>query len=679
MATVDPARAPQRAGVARGKLWPRLVDRFFSSASLGFGLLILVLIVWIGYRLYRDSALTRHAFGLGILTETTWDVPHHIYGAATFIFGTLISSLVAMVVAVPVGIGAALFLTEVAPKWLATPISFMVELLAAVPSIVYGLWGFTVLCPWLQARVSPGLHESLGANPLFAGTPVLTNVLAAGLILAIMIVPFITAVSREVIRTVPTNLREASTGLGSTRWETIKNVVLPSSKVGISGACILGLGRAIGETMAVIMVIGNTPQIKASLLQPAYTMSGLIANQFNEAYIDKMQMSALLEIALILFAITLIVNVGARLLILFAKGRYGRGAPDDSGWGRVKRGLSFGAEFVGANAFRVLLLGLVALQVGCDLRAYGPTALLRPFEILCASLGAIYLGFRVAASRTTRLRHTLDGVMRGVFGLCGFLAVFVLGAVLWYVASQGYPGLNLQLFTEPPHPVGVPGGGLENAILGTIELVLIAGAVGIPIGLLAGVYVAEFSTGRLGPIVRFAADVLNGIPSVVIGLFAYAAFVLPFGHFSAWAGGLALAVILIPTVARTTEDMLRLTPNSYREAALGLGATKAQMIRTVIIPAARAGVVTGVMLGIARIAGETAPLLFTAFGSEVMDMRPSQPVSSLTLKIYVYAISPYKDWIQQAWAGALVLLLFVLILSLAARIAISRSAVRRFG
>jgi phosphate transport system permease protein len=192
---------------------------------------------------------------------------------------------------------------------------------------------------------------------------------------------------------------------------------------------------------------------------------------------------------------------------------------------------------------------------------------------------------------------------------------------------------------------------------------------------MAAIYVAEFSRGKLGSVVRFAADVLNGIPTVVIGLFAYAAFVLPFGHFSAWAGGLALAVIMVPTVARTTEVMLRLVPDCSREAALGLGARKGQMIRTVVFPAARAGVVTGVMLGIARIAGETAPLIFTAFGSS-KNVDPSKPVSSLTMVVYNYATSPYDDWVSQAWAGALILLLFVFAISLSARLIISRSRIR---
>jgi phosphate transport system permease protein len=259
--------------------------------------------------------------------------------------------------------------------------------------------------------------------------------------------------------------------------------------------------------------------------------------------------------------------------------------------------------------------------------------------------------------------------MRGALSVSAFVACFCFGLLLAYVAMQGVKGLNLNLFTQLPTPPGVTGGGLKNAIFGTLELVAIGGAIGVPIGLLSGIFVAEYPRNRFSSVVRFCADVLNGIPSVVVGLFAYAAFVLPFGHFSAWAGGAALAVMMVPIVARTTEEIVKLVPQSYREAALGLGATKVQTIMRVVVPAAKSGILSGVMLAVARIAGETAPLLFTAFGNDQLNTDPGQPVSSLTMKIYQYAGSPYDDWVSQAWAGALVLLLMVLVFSLLARLA----------
>ncbi|HXH60129.1 MAG TPA: phosphate ABC transporter permease subunit PstC, partial [Fimbriimonadaceae bacterium] len=524
-------------------------------------------------RLFADTALTRHRFGFEFLTKSVWDVPHEIYGASTFIYGTLLASALALVIAVPLSIGAALFLTEVAPRWLATPVAFLIDLLAAVPSIIYGLWGLLVLCPFVLKHVSPFLVDHLGANPLFVGPARLNNVLVAGLILAIMITPIITAVSREVIKTVPPASREASVGLGATRWETIRRVILPEARSGITGAVILGLGRAIGETMAVVMVIGNTPQIKASLVQPGYTMPALLANEFNEAFNVPLQLSALLEVALILFVVTLIVNASAQLLLTLTKqhitGKTER-FPALSDFARN------GMDLLGRYAFSVIVIGLLGLQVVSDFRAYGPGALGRGFEIMlvAAVLVTAFVRFLSSKAPMVKWRSVVDKLMRWTLSVSAFVACFAFGTLLVYVAMRGAHGINLDLFTKLPTPAGVPGGGLKSAILGTLELVLIASAIGIPAGLLSGVFVAEFHWHRLGALVRFAADVLNGIPSVVIGLFAYAAFVLPFGHFSAWAGGAALAIMMVPTVARTTEEILKLVPSSYREASAGLGAKK---------------------------------------------------------------------------------------------------------
>jgi phosphate transport system permease protein len=256
---------------------------------------------------------------------------------------------------------------------------------------------------------------------------------------------------------------------------------------------------------------------------------------------------------------------------------------------------------------------------------------------------------------------------RLVLGICAVLACVALGLVLGYVIIQGWKACHLNLITELPRPPGEPGGGIKNAIVGTLELVGIAAAMGVPIGLLGGIYLSEFGSARTAAAIRFSADVLNGIPSVVIGMFAYAAFVLPVKHFSAAAGGAALGIMMVPIVIRTTEEVLRLVPTSLREASLGLGASKTRTILSVVLPAARGGVITGVLLSTARIMGETAPLLFTAFGSDDMTTKLSQPISSITMKIYQYAISPYQDWIDTAWAGALLLVILIFLISLATR------------
>ncbi|MBS1717032.1 MAG: phosphate ABC transporter permease subunit PstC [Armatimonadetes bacterium] len=305
----------------------KVVDLAFARTALASGLVVIALILWIGARLFIESGLTRRRYGASLITTSVWDVPHEIYGALPFIFGTVVSSLLALLIAVPLGVGAALFLNETAPKRLAVPLSFVIELLASIPSVIYGLWGFMVLCPFLQSHISPWIASHLGANPLFAGPPVLTNMLAAGSILAIMILPIITTISREVLRNVPAGQREAAMGLGSTKWEMLQHIVLPEARSGITGAVILALGRAIGETMAVVMVIGNTPQISASILQSGYTMPALLANQFNEAYNDELQRSALIEVAFILFLVTLAFNILARVLLRMTARKLSDGSP----------------------------------------------------------------------------------------------------------------------------------------------------------------------------------------------------------------------------------------------------------------------------------------------------------------------------------------------------------------
>lgn len=272
---------------------------------------------------------------------------------------------------------------------------------------------------------------------------------------------------------------------------------------------------------------------------------------------------------------------------------------------------------------------------------------------------------------TNRLRQvrrkTANGLMWLLCGLASVTAVVPLAMILYYVGRQGIPALNLGFFTNMPKPVGEPGGGMANAIAGSLALIGLASLLGLPLGILGGIYLAEFGDNRFGWWVRFFADVLNGVPSIVIGIFVYAVAVRPMHHFSALAGGLALGIMMIPTIMRTTEELVRLVPLSLREAALALGATRWRAVLKVVLGAAKGGVITGVLLAVARIAGETAPLLFTAFGNRFWNMKLNQPISSLPVQIYTYAISPYEDWHAQAWAGATVLVLLVLILSLAAR------------
>ena len=271
-------------------------------------------------------------------------------------------------------------------------------------------------------------------------------------------------------------------------------------------------------------------------------------------------------------------------------------------------------------------------------------------------------------------RKSLNAFMLSLTGLCALLTVSALFFILGYLVWNGGKDLSWSFFTHLPAPVGETGGGMANAILGTLKLLLLAALFGVPIGLLGGVYLAEFG-GRTVPfLVRYTADLLNGVPSIVIGIFAYALVVMPMHHFSTLAGGFALGIMVIPTVLRNTESFLRDVPRSLREGAFALGANKWKMIATVVLPAASRGILTGVLLALARVAGETAPLLFTAFGNRYWSPGWNQPTSSLPVVIYTYATGPYEDWHQQAWAAGLVLLGLVLLTNIMVRAFLSRGS-----
>jgi phosphate transport system permease protein len=289
-------------------------DRIYRGVLTVLALALPLLIVALFVQLFVSALPAIQRFGFSFLWTSTWDPVAEIYGAAPMIFGTLASSLIALLIAVPLALGVAIFLTEFAPRWVRQPVAFVVELLAAIPSVVYGLWGVFVLIPFLRSYVVPPLKAALGWTPFFQGVFYGNSLLAGGLILAIMIVPYIAAVAREVLLAVPTSQREAALGMGATRWEVVWTAVLPYGRAGLIGAVILGLGRALGETMAVTMVIGNRHDIGLSALQPAYTMAAAIANEFSEATTDT-YLAALFEVGLILFVITVLVNASARLLI----------------------------------------------------------------------------------------------------------------------------------------------------------------------------------------------------------------------------------------------------------------------------------------------------------------------------------------------------------------------------
>jgi len=291
-----------------------VADRVFRYAMVVCALSVLAIVALILVELVVESRLSLHAFGWKFFGSQVWDPVTGDFGALPFIYGTLVSSLVALVLAVPLAVGLAIYLTEMCPAWLRSPLAFTTDLLAAIPSVIYGLWAIFMLVPLLRRHIEPWLAASLGWTGLFEGAPYGVGMLAAGIILAIMVIPIISSITREVLIAVPRHQREAALALGATRWEMIRVGVLRNARAGIVGGIILGLGRALGETMAVTMVIGNRPEIARSLFAPGYTMASVIANEFTEATGD-LYLSALVEIGLVLLILTLVVNALARVLV----------------------------------------------------------------------------------------------------------------------------------------------------------------------------------------------------------------------------------------------------------------------------------------------------------------------------------------------------------------------------
>ncbi len=292
-----------------------LGDRLFRFSTMILAALVLALLIGFAVVLALQSHLTLAKFGFSFFVSTNWDPVNEEFGALPFIYGTAVSSAIALLIAVPLSLGVALCLVEVLPQWIATRIGFLVELLAAIPSVVYGLWGIFVLGPWVRDSVDPLLARYLGFLPLFRGPHIAVSLLTAGILLSVMVIPYITAVCTEVFRVVPSTQREAALALGATRWEMIRLAVIPYGYSGVVGAIILGLGRALGETIAVAMVIGNRPEIAASLFMPSSTLASAIANEFTEATSD-VYLSALVELGLVLMVLAVILNAAARALVM---------------------------------------------------------------------------------------------------------------------------------------------------------------------------------------------------------------------------------------------------------------------------------------------------------------------------------------------------------------------------
>ncbi len=616
---VPPPGGPRPAAVAQ------LGDRLFKALCRAATVAVVLLFVALVAVLAWESWLAVTTVGGRFLTTATWDPEpsHRKFGALAFIWGTVATSAIAMLIAVPLGVGTAAYLSEIAGPRVRRVGGFLVEMLAAIPSVVYGFWGLFVMAPAIQSVITALSGPNTGG----------LGILPAGLILAVMIVPYVTAVSFDSCRAVPRHQREGAYALGATRWQVIWHNVLPFARPGVVAGCFLALGRALGETMAVTMLIGNRTNISLNPLGTGNSIASVIANEFTEATYD-LYLSALVELGLVLLLVSVVVNSIARMMVA----RIGRAQPSA---GLLTR-------------FRRLCRGTAqaALATGPADDEEEPTP---PRRAALPSTGH-------------RAARRVDRVMTWVLSLCLAVTAGFLLMILGYVVWRGAGALNWAFFVNSPAPVGRPGGGMANAIFGSFMLVGLAALFAVPLGVLAAVYLAEYKSRRLAPTARFVGELLAGVPSIVIGIFAYTAVVRSMGHFSGWAGAFALGVMMLPVVMRASEEALRLVPQSLREGSYALGANQWQTIIHLVLPAALPAVITAVFLSIARIAGETAPLLLTASSNQFWATSPNDFTPSLPVYIFNYAISPYPDWHRQAWAAALVLLIVVTLLNFGVRL-----------
>jgi phosphate ABC transporter permease protein PstC/phosphate ABC transporter permease subunit PstA len=652
----------------------RLPDQILKFGLSGIAVVVLLLIAYFFVRLIGQSSTAFSHIGvLNFFITNNWDVSqvqqgsacavsggHCTFGAWALVLGTLITAATALIIGVPVAVAAALFLTELCPRRARAPLGFLVDLLAAVPSVVYGLWGVFVLIPKLRPA-EQWFADTFSFLPFVSGQVAGPGYFVAGLILAIMILPIVCAIAREVISTVPTEQKEASLALGATRWEMLRMSVLPYSRAGITGAAMLGLGRAIGETIAVVLVIGNSPTLGKSIFSQGYTLASVIANEFGEAASTPVHRSALFAAGLALFVLTLLVNVIARRYVTRAN-RLG------STGGKVRGRRKVAAASADPAPQPSLTSAAATSAPSSSERQPTPE---QPPESGTGTTRHQTLPTINAGRRLT------DRAMRGILAALTAVALVPLVLVIYFLLHKGLSAWTGNFFTTDPNGnfLGYPGG-IRSAILGTVEMTALATLIAVPLGIGVALYLTEYGkNSRFANTVRYFLDVMSGVPSIVFGLFIYIVLVLGGigGGFTGWKGSVALSLLMLPVVARASEVVLLLVPASLREAALALGAPRWRVVGRVVLPTALSGLVTGSLLAIARAAGETAPLLFTAFGAQVLSTNLGAPMNALPLQIYGDILSPRPSIVERAWGAALTLVVLILILNLIARVASRRT------
>ena len=595
---------------------------FFAVIVVSFILLFLL----------RDGlAIFTLAGPLSFLLGPDWapTAVEPLYGIFPLIVGTLLVTLGAMVFAVPLSIGCAIYIAELASPRAKNILKPAIELLAGIPSVVYGFFGLIVLTDFIRITFDLPTGETW---------------LAASVLLGIMALPTIVSVSEDAISSVPHEFKEGSLAVGATHWQTISRVLVPAALSGIAAAIILGIGRAVGETMAVMMVAGNAaiiPDPVWNILSPLRTLTGTLGIEMGEVPVGSDHYHALFGVAVVLLVITLVINISAVAILRYLReGRTRVSAKKPVVSPDTRKRLIFAAKMLGF----VLVLGFIA--------AAAPWWL----AVLVLLAGGLWYAGRPNISETN--------VQKAAFGLIiasTLIVLAILVIILQDIIINGLPALSWEFLTKPPLDSG-RSGGIFPAIVGTMYLVLGAIAIALPLGVGAAIYLVEYTReGRVTQLIRTGVDLLNGTPSIVFGLFGFAFIVLYLNvGVSMLAGQITLALMVLPTVIRTTEEALKSIPQSLREGSLALGATKWQTISRVVLPPAVPGIVTGAILSIGRAAGETAPIMFTAvvFSSRFLPDSVSDPVMALPYHLFILATN-VPGASANKYGTALVLLMLV--------------------
>jgi len=600
---------------------------FFCTASLAVVVVTFILLFLLrdGYPVFTDVGIIPFLFG------DTWapTAVEPLYGIFPLIVGTLLVTIGAIVFAVPLSIGCAIYVSELASPRVKNVLKPAIELLAGIPSVVYGFFGLIVLTDFIRVSFNIPTGETW---------------LAASILLGIMALPTIISVSEDAISAVPREFKEGSLAIGATRWQTISKVIVPAAISGIAAAIILGIGRAIGETMAVMMVAGNAAVIPDpiwNVLSPIRTLTATLGIEMGEVSVGGEHYSALFGIAVVLLIITLIINLSAVAILRHLKeGQVGR---------------SDRKSFIPASLQepfkRIVMIILIA---GLVLFLFTAAPWYLAVAIVLGA-GAWYFG------RDRLSGKQIEMISFGFIIAAAVTVVAILVIILGYIIVNGFPALSWDFLTQPPRDLG-RAGGIFPAIVGTLYLVAGAILIALPLGVGAAIYLVEYTReGRITRLIRTGVDLLNGTPSIVFGLFGFAFIVLFLSvGVSLLAGQITLALMILPTVIRTTEESLKTIPQTFREGSLALGATRWQTISKVVLPPAVPGIVTGAILCIGRAAGETAPIMFTAvvFSSRFLPTSEFQPVMALPYHLFILATNVPGAATNQ-YGTALVLLALV--------------------